>query len=45
VEALACREADVLAEGSYAFSILTDAGSWAIIQRDPDKDGTSGERG
>jgi hypothetical protein len=46
VEALACREADVLAEGSYAFSILTDAnGSWAIFQRDPDKDGTSGERG
>jgi hypothetical protein len=46
VESLICGEADVLADGRYAFSVRLDAnGLWAIFQRDPDPDLTFGEFG
>jgi hypothetical protein len=46
VESLICGEANVLADGRYAFSIRLDAdGMWSIFQRDPDEDARFGEFG
>jgi len=46
VESLICGEADVLADGRYAFSIRLDAsGLWVIFERDPDKGAMFGEFG
>lgn len=37
VSRLKCKEADVLQDGSYAFSVwLNDRGVWSIFQRDQD---------
>jgi hypothetical protein len=37
VDRLACREADVLVDGSYSFSVrMNNSGMWSIFQRDFD---------
>ncbi|MBV1691720.1 hypothetical protein KRR38_29585 [Novosphingobium sp. G106] len=39
VGGLACREADVIADGAYAFSLrLGDNGLWTIFQRDREEE-------
>jgi hypothetical protein len=46
VEWLIWGEADVFADGRYAFSVQVDAeGMWSIFQRDPDEGASFGEFG